>query len=153
MVSSCHVRNKIMYVLSWRTVSALTRVLIWCLTLSWALKQFVIRIHTLFSMYLLVLWQHHAPNGNNYQAQFQPFIHKNRSFITIYIKYEQISVHIGDTINKGHKSGPSGFRLVVRQPNPSKLRACAYGAVILGHLPFGCHLMNGMPVFLSLHFY
>ena len=83
-----------MYVLSWRTVSAFTRVLIWCLTLSWALKQFVTRIHTLFSMYLLVLRQHHAPNGNNYQAQFQPFIHKKRSFITIHIKYEQISVHI-----------------------------------------------------------
>ena len=28
-VMSCHVRNKIMYVLSWRTVSALTRVLFW----------------------------------------------------------------------------------------------------------------------------
>ena len=27
----CHVTNKIMYVLSWRTVSALTRVLFWCL--------------------------------------------------------------------------------------------------------------------------
>ena len=27
----CHVRNKIMYVLSWRTVSALTLVLFWCL--------------------------------------------------------------------------------------------------------------------------
>ena len=29
----CRVRNKIMYVLSWRTVSALTRVLFWCLFL------------------------------------------------------------------------------------------------------------------------
>ena len=29
MHSLCHVRNKIMYVLSWRTVSALTRVLFW----------------------------------------------------------------------------------------------------------------------------
>ena len=28
--SLCRVRNKIMYVLSWRTVSALTRVLFWC---------------------------------------------------------------------------------------------------------------------------
>ena len=70
--SLCHVRNKIMYVLSWRTISALTRVLFWCLfpslrslvfislvareintktTLSWALKQFVTRVHTLFSIY------------------------------------------------------------------------------------------------------
>ena len=53
MDSLCHVRNKIMYVLSWWTVSALTRVLIWCLfpsllhnlgnkhqkTLSWASGQ------------------------------------------------------------------------------------------------------------------
>ena len=31
MDSLCHVRNKIMYVLSWRTVSALTRVLFWYL--------------------------------------------------------------------------------------------------------------------------
>ena len=31
MDSLCHVRNKIMYVLSWQTVSALTRVLFWCL--------------------------------------------------------------------------------------------------------------------------
>ena len=31
MPSLCHVRNKIMYVISWRTVSALTRVLFWCL--------------------------------------------------------------------------------------------------------------------------
>ena len=29
--SSCCVRNKIMYLLSWRTVSVLTRVLFWCL--------------------------------------------------------------------------------------------------------------------------
>ena len=71
------------------------------ITLSWALKQFVTRTHTLVAMYLLVLWQHHAPNGNNYQAQFQPFVHKYRSFITIYIKDVQISVHIGDAINKG----------------------------------------------------
>ena len=59
-------KNKILYVLSWRTVSAVTRVLFLCLfresrkareinrkiTLSWALKQFVIRVHTLFSIYL-----------------------------------------------------------------------------------------------------
>ena len=31
MDSFCRVRNEIMYVLSWRTVSALTRVLFWCL--------------------------------------------------------------------------------------------------------------------------
>ena len=54
--SLCRVRNRIMYVLSWRTVSALTRVFFWCLfttintkiTLSWALKQFVTRVHTIF---------------------------------------------------------------------------------------------------------
>ena len=62
----CRVRNKIMYVLSRWTVSALTRVLIWCLfpslrtrcfatreintkiTLSWALKLFATRVQTLF---------------------------------------------------------------------------------------------------------
>ena len=32
--SLCHVRNKIMYVFLWGTVSALTRVLLWCLFLS-----------------------------------------------------------------------------------------------------------------------
>ena len=56
-----------MYVLSWRTVSALTRVLIdvyfpCCFTTreintqitpSWAQKQFVTRVHTLFSMYCI----------------------------------------------------------------------------------------------------
>ena len=31
MDSICHVRSKIMYVLSWQTVSALTQVLFWCL--------------------------------------------------------------------------------------------------------------------------
>ena len=31
MDSFCRVRNKIMYVLSWRTVSVLTQVLFWCL--------------------------------------------------------------------------------------------------------------------------
>ena len=60
----CHVRNTLMYVLLWWTVSVLTRVLFWCLfpsllrtrevntkiTLSWALKQFVTWVHTLFSM-------------------------------------------------------------------------------------------------------
>ena len=30
MDSLCRIKNKIMYVLSWRTVSALTRVLFWC---------------------------------------------------------------------------------------------------------------------------
>ena len=60
-----HVRNKIMYVLSSQTVSALTRGLFLCLfpsllrnsgnkqkiTLLWALKQFVTRVHTLFYIY------------------------------------------------------------------------------------------------------
>ena len=65
MDSLCHVRNKIMYVLLWRTVYVLTRVLFWCLfsprccttreintkiTLSWAHKQFPTWVHTLFSM-------------------------------------------------------------------------------------------------------
>ena len=64
--SLCHVRNEIMYVLVWRTVYALTRVLFWCLflpllrnseintkiTLSWAHKQFATRVHTLFSIYV-----------------------------------------------------------------------------------------------------
>ena len=59
MDSLCRVRSKIIYVLSWRTVSALTRALFWYLlintkiTLSWTLKRFVIRVHTLFSIY----WQ------------------------------------------------------------------------------------------------
>ena len=65
MDSLCRVRNKIMYVLLWRTVYALTRVLFWCLfpsllrnsgnknqiTLSWAHKQFATRVHTLFSIH------------------------------------------------------------------------------------------------------
>ena len=60
------VRNKIIYVLSWWTVSVLTRV-IFCvyfprcfetreintkLTLSWVLKQFVTRLYSLFSIYI-----------------------------------------------------------------------------------------------------
>ena len=66
MDSLCRVRNKIMYVLSWRTVFALTqcyfgiyfprcfatREINTNITLSWALKQFVTRVHTLFSMSL-----------------------------------------------------------------------------------------------------
>ena len=65
MQSFCRVRNKMIYVLSWRTVSALTRVLFLCLfpsllrnsgnkyknNLSLALKQFVTRVHTLFSIW------------------------------------------------------------------------------------------------------
>ena len=64
--SLCHLRNKIMYVLLWWTVFALTRVLFWCLfpsllcnsdiyikiTLSWAHKQFDTRVHTLFYIFL-----------------------------------------------------------------------------------------------------
>ena len=58
----CHVRNKVIYVLLWQTVSVLTRVLFWCLfpllpckeinpkiTLSRELKQFATWVHTLFS--------------------------------------------------------------------------------------------------------
>ena len=53
--SLCRVRNKIMYVLSWRTVSPLTRVLFGVylntkINLSWALKQFVTRVYTSFSI-------------------------------------------------------------------------------------------------------
>ena len=65
----CHVRNEIMYVLSWRTVIVLTQVLYWYLlpsslgnagnktkiTLSWGLNWFVTRVHTLFSMYKVEL--------------------------------------------------------------------------------------------------
>ena len=63
MDSLCRGRNEIMYVLLWRTVYALTRVLFWCLfplllrneintkiTLLWAHKQFATRVHTLFSI-------------------------------------------------------------------------------------------------------
>ena len=64
MDSLCRVRNIIMYVLLWQTISALTRVLFLCLfpsllrnsgnnyqiTLSWALKQNVTRAHTLLSI-------------------------------------------------------------------------------------------------------
>ena len=45
---------RIMYVLAWRTVYALTRVLFWCLwmntkiTFEWVHKQFVTRVYTLF---------------------------------------------------------------------------------------------------------
>ena len=63
--SLCHVRNKIMYVLLWQTVSALSPVLFWCLfpslfrnsgnkhqiTLSWVHKQSSMRVHTLFFIY------------------------------------------------------------------------------------------------------
>ena len=66
MDSLCRGRNEIMYVLSWRTVSALTRVGYFgiyfprCfatreintkITFSWALKRFFTRVHTLFSIY------------------------------------------------------------------------------------------------------
>ena len=60
----CHVRNRITYLLSWRTVSALlqcyfgvyfpsceaTREINTKITLSWVLKQFVTRVNTLISM-------------------------------------------------------------------------------------------------------
>ena len=61
--SLCHVRNKISYVLLWRTVSTFTQVLFWYsfpsllrneintnITLSWEPKQFVTGIHTLLSI-------------------------------------------------------------------------------------------------------
>ena len=66
MDSSCRLRNKIIYALSWRTVYALTRVLFFgvyfhrcCttrtinanITLSRAHKQFTTRVHVIFSMY------------------------------------------------------------------------------------------------------
>ena len=54
------VRNEIMYVISRRTVSAHTRMLFLCtkITIAWALKQFVTRVHTLFSMLCnrIILW-------------------------------------------------------------------------------------------------
>ena len=67
--SLCRVRNKIMYVLSWRIVSALTQGLFWCLfpsllrnsgnkhqnnPLVRALKQFVTQVHTLFTIYSII---------------------------------------------------------------------------------------------------
>ena len=67
MDSLCRVRNIIMYVLLWRTVYALTRVLFWCLfpcatreintkiTLEWAHKQFATRVHTLFYIYDVII--------------------------------------------------------------------------------------------------
>ena len=69
----CWVRNKVMCVLLWQTVSMLTRVLFWCLfpsllhnsgntkiTLSWALKEFIMRLHTSFSITPL----YHSIRGN-----------------------------------------------------------------------------------------
>ena len=65
MGSLSRVRNKIMYVPPLWTVSALTRVLTWLLRnswnkktkliLSWALKQFVTPVHTLFFIYGIAL--------------------------------------------------------------------------------------------------
>ena len=62
----CHVRNKLIYVLSRWTVSVLTQVLFWYLfpsllcnsgnkhqiTLSWMLKQFVTGVHTLLYIHI-----------------------------------------------------------------------------------------------------
>ena len=68
MDSLYHVKNEIVYVLSWWIVYALTEVLFCCLfrsllrnpgnkhqTLLWVQKQFATRVHTLFSIYLLHL--------------------------------------------------------------------------------------------------
>ena len=76
MESLCRARNKIMYVFSWRTVSAPTRGLFLCLfssfptreintkiILSWALKQFVTRVHTSFSIY----WSHSGASRHRMQ--------------------------------------------------------------------------------------
>ena len=71
MDSLCHVRNKIMYVLLWRTVYALNRVLFWCatreintkITLSWAHIQFAMQVHTLFYISSLpILLNKHKPS-------------------------------------------------------------------------------------------
>ena len=56
MDSLCHVRNNVRYVLWWRTVYVIPRVLFWCatrainskITLSWAHKPFATRLHMLF---------------------------------------------------------------------------------------------------------
>ena len=53
MDSLCRVRNKIMYVLLWRTVYCATREINTKITLSWAPKQFAARVHTLF---YITLW-------------------------------------------------------------------------------------------------
>ena len=81
MDSLCRVRNIIMYVLSRRTVSVLTRVLFGVyfpryfatreinnkITLSWALKQSVPQVHTLFSMYSFVIfWTHTHMSTRDY---------------------------------------------------------------------------------------
>ena len=67
MDSLCRVRNKIMYVLLWRTVYALAR------TLSWAHKQFATRVHTLFyisvilifiNKVMMMIWQMFAADFN-----------------------------------------------------------------------------------------
>ena len=74
-LSSCRVRNKVMYVLSWRIASVLTRVSFWhffprCeatreinikITFSWALKQFTTRVHTLFSILRWTLQKYPSP--------------------------------------------------------------------------------------------
>ena len=66
----CHVSNKLMYVLAWRTVFCAQSSVIFgvyfprCFTtqeintkinLSWALKQFVTRVHTLFTLSSVIL--------------------------------------------------------------------------------------------------
>ena len=71
MDSLCSVRNEIMYVLSWRTFSVHTQVLLFCYfprcfasreintKITWALTQFVTRVHTLFCINFrqsLILW-------------------------------------------------------------------------------------------------
>ena len=50
MDALCRARNKIMYVLSWWTTLSLESYFGKKKKLSWALKQFVTRVHTLFSM-------------------------------------------------------------------------------------------------------
>ena len=73
--SLCRVRNKIMYVLSWRTVPALTRVLFWCLFPSLLRNSGnnpLVSAETIrhSSTYNFLYFQVHANNGNNARCPF-----------------------------------------------------------------------------------
>ena len=98
MDSLCRVKNKIMYVLLWRTVYALTLVLFWCLfpelrshrhkiTLSWAHKQFATRVHSLFYI-------SPKPAPHSHFTSLLPMI---THIIPIMICFQIIKSHISQT--------------------------------------------------------
>ena len=105
MDSLCHV-NKIMYVLSWRTVSAplecyfcvyfprcsATREMNTKIILSWALKHFVTRVHTLFAI------------NCDYPKRWPSDVHKHCSAN----RYHVYRVYIG---KDGQDSGSSKYWL------------------------------------------